>query len=76
VARDVEDVALAERDRAGVGCLEAGETAKGRGLAAAAGAEQDEKLPGLDLEVEVVDRDRRRLAGEALREARDAYAGQ
>jgi hypothetical protein len=76
VPRGVVDSAVAERDRAGVGRLEAGETAKRRRLAAPAGAEEDQELAGFDLKVEVVDRDRRRLAGEALREARDAYAGQ
>jgi len=75
-ARRVEDGALAEGDRAGVGRLEAGETAERRRLAAAAGAEEDKELARFDLELEVVDCDRRRLAGEAFREARDAYAGQ
>jgi hypothetical protein len=76
VPRGVEDRTVAERDRTGVGGLEAGKAAERRRLAAAARPEEDEELAGLDLEIEVVDRDRRRLAGEPLGEALDAYAGQ
>ncbi len=69
----VEHGAVAERDRPGVGRLEACDAAQRRRLAAAARPEEDEELALLDLEVEVVDRGRRRLAAEALRQALDAY---
>ena len=71
----VEDVAVAEGDPALVGRLEPGEAAQRRRLAAAARAEQDEELALLDLEVEVVHRGRRRLAGEPLGEPLDAQVG-
>jgi hypothetical protein len=75
-ARRVEDRAVAERDRSIVGSLEPGDAAQRRRLAAAARAEEDEELALLDLEIEVVDRDRRRLAGEPLGETLDPYARQ
>src|SRR5581483_8630180 len=76
VASGVEGDAVSERDRSRVGGLEPGEAPEDRRLATAARTEEDQELSGLDLEIEVVDRDRRRLAGEALQQALDAYLGQ
>jgi hypothetical protein len=73
--RGVEDRAVAERDRALFGRLEAGDAAKRGGLAAPARPQQDEEFAGLDLEVEAVDRDRRCLAAEPLGQATNAYVG-
>jgi hypothetical protein len=75
-ARGVVDRLLAERDRPCVGGLEAREATQGRRLPAPARAEEDEELARFDLEIEVVDRDRRRLADEALGQALDPYARQ
>ena len=54
--RHVGDVAVADEDVARVDVLEAREHAQRRGLAAARGADEDEELAVLDLEVEGVDR--------------------
>jgi hypothetical protein len=69
----VEDGPVAEGDVALVGGLEAGDAAQCRGLAASARAEEDEELSGLDLDVETVDRGRRDLASEPLRQSFDAH---
>ena len=58
----VEHRVLADRDAALLGRLEPGDAAERGRLAAAARAEQDEELAGLDDQVEIVDRHRRRLA--------------
>src|SRR5439155_13800019 len=74
-ARGVEDGAVAERDLPLLRRLEAGDATERRRLAAPARSEQDEELALLDLESEVVDRRRRRLAAEPLRKPSNAYVG-
>jgi hypothetical protein len=54
---DAVDPAVPDADGPLGGLLEAGDHAQGRGLATARRAEQDEELPVLHLEVEVVDGD-------------------
>ena len=49
-------VALVDEDRAVVDLLEAGEHAQAGRLAATGGADEDEELAVLDLQVELVDR--------------------
>ena len=53
--RQVRDVAVTDADGAGVDVLEPREHAERGGLAAAGGADEDEELAVLDLDVELVD---------------------
>jgi hypothetical protein len=50
------DVVTADRDRSGVGALEAGDETKRRGLAGAGGPEKHEELAVGDREADTVDR--------------------
>ena len=70
----VEHDPVSERDVSFVCGLEPREAAKRGGLSAPARPQQDEELAGLDLEIERVDRGRRRLAAEALGEPADRDA--
>jgi hypothetical protein len=74
-ARSVEDGAVAEGDLALLRRLEAGDATQRRRLAAPTRPQQDEELTLFDLELEVVDRRRRRLTAESLRKASNAYIG-
>ena len=53
--RQVRDVAVTDADGAAVDVLETREHAQGGGLAAAGGADEDEELAVLDVDVELVD---------------------
>jgi hypothetical protein len=55
LGREVGDVAVTDPDLAAVDLFEAGEHAQGGGLAAAGGADEDEELAVLDVDVELVD---------------------
>ena len=57
VGRDVGDVGVAQVDGAGGDGLEAADHPQRRGLPAAGGSEHREELSGLDLQVQIVDRD-------------------
>ena len=67
LGRQVGDVAVTDADLAAGHLLQAGEHPQAGGLAAAGGADEDEELAVLDLEVEVVHRGSSRPRGTAAR---------
>jgi hypothetical protein len=72
VGRHGRHVVAVEEDAPAFGCVEAGDAAQQRGLAAAAGAQQREEAAVLDDQVQVL---QDRLLVEALDEVLDAYGG-
>src|SRR5205823_12659323 len=70
----VEEDPVAEGDLSFLGRLEPGDAAQRRRLPAPRRAEEHEELAGVDVEVEVVDRDDARLAAETLGQAVDTNA--